>query len=321
MITILKLARDGDLQISQSLDRRLLSFADEDAIWVDLENPTEEEASVLKDPFKFHPLAIEDCLGEVEYPKLDAYDGYIFIVLHGINWQAGAGRFTTAQVDIFLGRNFLVTHHRHTMRSVRQAIDRCKGDPKIMANGLDLLLHLILDRMVDHYFPELEKLEDRIEGLEEEIFVGSREAVLDKIFEIKREVMHLKRIVFPQREVFNRLSRDDSPFVKPATRLYFRDIYDNLSRMTDAADTYREMLGGALDAYLFTVSNTINHAMKTLTIIATLFVPVLVGSSLYGMNFHHLPGSHSPYGFYAAIGIMLGLSAILLLYIKKKGWF
>jgi magnesium transporter len=321
MITVHKLTRSGELCFTDQPDLTALSAATEEMLWIDLENPTQEEAAILSDVFHFHPLAIEDCLGEVQYPKLDIYENCIFLVLHGINWQTKTEQFATAQVGIFLGRNFLVTHHQHKMRSVLMAMDRCKSDKHPFVSGMDFLLYLILDRMVDHYFPELEELEDKLESLENEVLANPDEKTLQKIFQIKRETLHLKRIVFPQREVFNRLSRDEIAYIKPATRLYFRDIYDNLFRMADIADSYRDLISSTLEAYLSSVSNRLNQIMKVLTVFSVVALPLAIGTGIFGMSFEHLPGRTYPHAFAVSMVCMVLVSLVMLLYFRIKKWF
>lgn len=320
MITILKHNPTRGLERSDHPDPALLSLAPNEHLWVDLEEPTPEEEKVLNTAFRFHPLSVEDALTEIEYPKLDVYDEYAFLVLHGIDYLIKSEKFSTAEVNIFLGKNFVVTFHRHRMRSVHYAQDRILNDPTTLTRGVDMLLHLILDRMVDNYFPDIEKLEDRIQALEEEVFTAPGKEALAKILKLKRDVLHFKRIVYPQREVFNRLSRDELAVVQPATRMYFRDIYDNLFRMTDVADSYRDLLSGILEAYLSSVSNRLNEVMKALTIVLAIFTPLTVISGIYGMNFAHLPLAGSPYGFYVSVVAMVLISLGMLAFFKHKNW-
>ncbi len=320
MIHIIKYDSGKKLIYRDRLAPELMTLGPGDLLWLDLEDPTPEEAEVLKTHFKFHPLTIEDTLIDVQYPKLDFYPDYVFIVLHGINYLASTREFTTAEIDVFLSAQFLVTHHDHRMRSVRSVRERILQDPQTMDQGLDFVLHSLLDRMVDNYFPELEKMEDRIEELEGEIFgTPGRESLL-RIFDLKREILHLKRIVYPQREVFHRLSRDEIVFIRPSTRLYFRDIYDSLFRMTDTADSYRDLLSGLLDAYLSSVSNSLNEVMKVLTMISTIFIPLSFVAGVYGMNFNNMPELEWKYGYYLVIGIMSAVAFIMIWFFRRKQW-
>ncbi len=320
MIYILKYNPATGLEKADHIVPELLKIGPEDLLWVDLEEPTSEEAEVLKTYFEFHPLSIEDTLVEIQYPKLDLYPNYVFLVLHGINYQTTTKEFTTAEIDVFLGPRYLVTHHSHHMRSVEEMRDRILRDGRVMQMGLDLVAQGILDKVVDHYFPELEKLEDRIQEVEEEIFVEPRRETLNRIIRLKREVMHLKRIVFPQREVFNRLSRDEISYIRPSTRLYFRDTYDSLFRMTDVADNYRDILTGLLDAYISSVSNSVNEVMKVLTIISTVCIPMTVVAGIFGMNFHYMPQLGWRWGYYGSLITMGVIGSAMFLYFRKKKW-
>jgi magnesium transporter len=321
MIYILKYSADEGLLHDDRLAPELMEIGPSDLLWVDLENPTPEEAEVLKKYFTLHPLAVEDTLIDIQYPKMDVYPDYIFLVLHGINYMKDTEEFTTAEIDIFLGKQFLITHHDHRMRSVRDMRQRILQDPQLMALGLDTTIQSILDKVVDHYFPELEKLEDRIQEVEEEIFSPDmgRES-LNKILGLKRDLMHLKRIVFPQREVFNRLSRDELAVIKPSTRLYFRDTYDSLFRMADIADSYRDLLTGFLDIYMSSISNRLNETMKVLTVISTICIPMTVVAGIYGMNFRAMPEIDWRYGYFFALGLMLAIGLAMFLFFKRKNW-
>ncbi len=321
MIYILKYSPAAGLSHDDRIVPELLTLGPGDVLWVDLEDPTPEEADVLKTNFQFHPLSVEDTLVEILYPKLDIYPEYIFLVLHGINYMKDTKEFTTAEIDVFLGKNFLITHHDHRMRSVRDMRQRILADPQLMNLGLDVVLQAVLDKVVDHYFPELEKLEDRIEEVEADLFEPTpNRDVLNKILHLKRDLMHLKRIVFPQREVFNRLSRDEIALIRPSTRLYFRDTYDGLFRMTDIADNYRDLLTGFLDIYMSSVSNSVNETMKVLTVISTICIPMTVVAGIYGMNFRSIPELDWKYGYFFAIGLILAIGVSMFLYFKRKKW-
>ncbi|HEY2934490.1 MAG TPA: magnesium/cobalt transporter CorA [Acidobacteriota bacterium] len=320
MIRILRRGPDGSLDRDDRPDSKALEFAADDRIWVDMLRPNEAEQQVLTRVFHFHPLAVEDALVDTHHPKIDEYPDYLYIVIHSVNYLESDECFVTAEVDVFLGKNFLVTIHDEHKRSIDYAYQRICEEPRLM-DCPDRLLHAILDRMVDNFFPELEKLDDRIDRLETATIQRPDRQLLNDIFQIKRDVSHLKRIVAPQREVFNRLSRDETQFIAPATRLYFRDIYDNLFRMTDIADSYRDLLTGMLDAYLSSVSNNLNEVMKVLTILTTVFIPFTAVSGIFGMNFPYIPGAASKWGFYGAIVFMVVLSSAMLYWFRKRRWF
>ena len=289
--------------------------------WIDLEQPTPEEAAILKDVFHFHPLAIEDCLEDVHHPKLDEYDGYIFAIVHGIRFDAPTEEFITRELDIFLSDNYLVTHHKGPMRSISAARDLCgKGLQPSLPRGTGFLLHAILDQMFEHYFPSLDAIEDQIQLLQVECFEKPTTVTLEKVFALRRDVMMLRRICLPQREIVHRLSRGDYPGINDKAAIYFRDIYDNLYRIVDAAMQYQDLVQGTMDAYLSSVNNRLNETMKRLTVISALLMPLTVITGIYGMNFDFMPELRWRYGYLAVLAVMASMCAVLIYWFKKKQW-
>jgi len=289
--------------------------------WIDLTAPTEEEAAILTDPFHFHPLAIEDCLQDVHHPKADDYETYLFAIVHGIHFDAPTEDFITRELDFFLGPNYLITHRKGPMRSVDWVRDQClKGVQSSMPRGADFLLHAILDQMFENYFPSLDEIEDKIQVLQVECFENPTTRTLEHIFALKRDVMQLRRICLPQREIVHRLARGDFPGISDKAAVYFRDIYDNLYRIVDAAMQYQDMVQGTMDAYLSSVNNRLNETMKRLTVIGALLMPLTLITGLYGMNFEHMPELHWRYGYYYVLGLMGCLSVALVYWFKKKKW-
>jgi magnesium transporter len=289
--------------------------------WIDLEDPTVKEAQILEDPFHFHPLAIEDCLSEVHHPKVDDYDEYVFIIVHGIRFDAPTDQFITRELDIFLGKQFLITHHRGAMRSITSAREQCgKNLQAAMPKGVEFLLHQILDQMFEHYFPNLDAIEDKIQLVQVEVFEKPTRETLDRIFVLKRDAMHLRRICAPQREIIHRLSRGEFRVISPKAAIYFRDIYDNLYRIVDASYAYQDMIQGTLDAYLTAFSNRLNETMKRLTVVGAIFAALTVLTGIYGMNFEHMPELRWRYG-YLMVWVLMGLiTGFLLWWFKKKEW-
>jgi magnesium transporter len=289
--------------------------------WIDLEDPTVQETTILEDPFHFHPLAIEDCLSEVHHPKVDDYEAYIFGIVHGIRFDAPTDQFITRELDIFLGPNYLVTHHNGPMRSITAIREQCsKNLQAAMPRGTDFLLHQILDQLFDHYFPCLDAIEDKIQLIQVEVFESPSPETLDRIFALKRDVMHLRRICMPQREMVHRLSRGDFRVIGQKAGLYFRDIYDNLYRIVDASYQYNDMVQSTLDAYLSSVNNRLNETMKRLTVVGALLAPLTVITGLYGMNFDNMPELHWKFGYAWAIALMLAVSSGLIYWFKKRKW-
>jgi magnesium transporter len=289
--------------------------------WIDLEDPSVQEATVLETPFHFHPLAIEDCLSDVHHPKVDDYESYIFVIVHGIRYDAPSDQFITRELDIFLGPNYLVTHHRGPMRSITFAREQCgKNLMAAMPRGADFLLHQILDQLFEHYFPNLDAIEDKIQLIQVEVFENATPETLDRIFTLKRDVAQLRRMSTPQREIVHRLSRGEFGTISSKAAVYFRDIYDNLYRIVDASYSYQDMMQGTLDAYLSAVNNRLNETMKRLTVIGAMLAPMTVITGIYGMNFDHFPELHMRYGYFAVLALMAAVSGGLLYWFKKKRW-
>jgi magnesium transporter len=271
--------------------------------------------------FHFHPLAIEDTLKDVNHPKVDDYDDYIFMTVHGIRFDAPTDQFFTRELDIFLGPNYLVTHHEGPMRSISAARDLCaKNLQKSMPRGADFLLHQILDQLFDHYFPNLDLIEDKIQHIQVEVFENPTATTLDQIFVLRRDIMQMRRLCMPQRELVNRISRSEFKVVSDRAAVYFRDIYDNLYRLVDASFSYQDTIQGTLDAYLSSVSNRLNETMKRLTVITATLASLTVISGIYGMNFEHMPELKWRFGYLWALGLMLAVPTSLVLWFKRKGW-
>jgi magnesium transporter len=301
----------------EALDRRPAAIH-----WIDLEDPTVKEATILEDPFHFHPLAIEDCLSEVHHPKVDDYDKYIFVIVHGIRFDAPTDQFITRELDIFLGPNYLVTHHNGPMRSITAMREQCSKDLQAaMPKGPDFLLHQILDVMFDHYFPSLDAIEDKIQLVQVEVFENPSAGTLDRIFALKKDIMQLRRLCQPQREIVNRLARGEFKVINARAAVYFRDIYDNLYRIVEGAASYGDMVQSTMDAYLSSVSNRLNETMKRLTVISALLMPLTVITGIYGMNFDYMPELRWRYGYFLTLALMAAVSGGLVWFFKKKGWF
>jgi magnesium transporter len=289
--------------------------------WVDLEDPAAGETALLEDPFHFHPLAIEDCLAEVHHPKVDDYGDYLFIIVHGIRFDAPTDQFITRELDVFLGRNYLITHHRGPMRSITSAREQCARDlHAAMPRGVAFLLHQILDQMFEHYFPSLDAIEDKIQLVQVEVFENPTRETLDRIFVLKRDVAQLRRICTPQREIIHRLARGEFPVVGPKAGIYFRDIYDNLYRIVDASYAYQDMMQGTLDAYLNAINNRLNETMKRMTVVTAVLACLTVITGVYGMNFEHMPELKWRFGYYWALCLMLAVPGSLIYWFRRKGW-
>jgi len=312
---------DGHIEQPPEFNAERLNEHPEAFHWIDLEDPNVKEATILEDPFHFHPLAIEDCLEDLNYPKVDDYDTYILIVVHAVEFDEKSGEFMTRELDMFVGPNYLVTHHEGPLKPITTAQELCvRGYNLALPRGVDFLTHQILDQLFENYVPNLNLLEERIETIQSDVFEAIPTDILEEIFDLKRDVNQLRRICAPERELVHRLSRGEFTVIGPKASVYFRDIYDNLYRVVDATYQYHDMIQGLLDAHLSVVSNRLNETMKRLAAMGAVFAAVTVIAGIYGMNFEHMPELKWRYGYPLALGLMVLASGALLYYFRRKEW-
>ncbi len=330
MLSVFILHPDG--RVIVDTDRKTIAAALKDTnctFWVDMDQPTEDDYCILDDVFGFHPLAIEDTIGYQQRPKIESYNhagdahnaGYFYIVIHGPDLRQFKENVRTKELDIFLSQRYLVTIHEEGMSSIDYVMKRCKGDAKrVLEQGIDMLLHSILDQLVDHYVPILDHLQQSLEELEDEALTNPRPALLTKISREKRDLLNLRRIIWPQREVLAQLSRGDVPFIRESTRVYFRDVQDHLNRAVEMLELYRELVASARDLYLSAINNNLNQIMKTLTIVTVVVSVLNVYTGFFGMNFDHLPGIHSWGMFYTTVAAMLLTAGFCVVLFWRKKW-
>jgi len=275
----------------------------------------------LGERFALHPLVLEDIVNTVQRPKIEDYDDYLFIVLRMLR-PTGGGEFTSEQLSLVLGANLVFTFQEGIQGDVfdtlRERIRNGKG--KIRGMGADYLAYALIDAIVDSYFSVLEELGERIVNLEGDLALSPDKTTLIEINEIKKEIIFLRKAVWPLREAISFLERGDNHLLTPATRLYFRDVYDHTVQVIDTVETYRDLLSGMLDLYLSSISNRINEIMKFLTVIGTIFMPLTFLVGVYGMNFKHMPELEWHNGYFLLWGIMILLSLAMLIYFRRKRW-
>lgn len=320
MITVY-VHRGGSTTCVETLDPSWLQAESDARVWVDLNDPTPDEGRVLIDVFRFHELAVEDAVMEIHHPKVESYGEYLYIILHGIDFHAREHRFRTQDVDFFLGPRFLVTVRKKESRSVGKVQAVCSRDGRLLGEGPAALMHRIIDTMVDHYRPEVEKLQDRLDDLEKDVFARPNPELVRRILDFKRDIASLRRVVLPQRDVVGRLARREFPQISEQLSYRFRDVHDHLVRLSDEAMYFQDRVTSLLEAHLSTVSNQLNGVMKVLTVIATIFMPLTVLTGMYGMNVRlpHLPGGDS-LQFWWILVLMLGVSAAMLLFFRRRRW-
>lgn len=290
-------------------------------LWVDMSSPTPEDARILSEVFKFHDLAIEDAMAEIHHPKVEAYGSYLYMILHGIDFREAEHCFKTQDVDFFLGEQFLVTIHPGHSRTLGEMRDVCARNNRALGEGPVALLHRIVDAMVDHYRPEIDKLSDRLDNLEDEVFQNTNPEFAKQILDFKADVSSLRRVVLPQRDVMSRLARREFPIISEPLAYRFRDVQDHLVRLVDEAVFFQDRITGLFDAHLSLVSNRMNAVMKVLTIIATIFMPLTVLTGMWGMNvtLPHFPGGEEVQ-FWWVLGLIVLLGVVMLWYFRKQRW-
>ena len=272
--------------------------------------------------FGLHSLVLEDILNTEQSPKVEDFDDHIFVVLKMLYYDETDGEIRAEQISIILGSNFVLSFQERVgdiFNPLRERIRSAKG--RVRKMGPDYLAYNLLDAVVDNYFTVLEKLGEQIEGMEEELVTNPTPETLQKIHNLKREMIFLRKSVWPLREVVSRLERGESKLIHESTGIYLRDVYDHTIQVIDTIETYRDMLSGMLDIYLSSISNRMNQVMKVLTIIATIFIPLTFVAGIYGMNFEYMPELKWHWFYPKAFWlVMLGVAAVMLVYFRRKRW-
>ena len=289
-------------------------------LWVDLADPTPEETkSILEGVFQFHPLAIEDCTTPNSLPKVEDYEDYLFLVIHGVDYTR-TDKFSTTELDIFLGRDFVVTVHRRPMRSVQGTMDRCSKGAAAFTRSADRLAHQVLDLLTDNYKPVVDELRGEIEDLEETVLARSSENLIPDLLALKSDLSHLRQTVRPQRDVINRLAHGESKTIRATSLPYFRDLRDDLIRIDETAAGYADQLLISFDLYLNKSSFQANEGIKVLTALTAIALPATIIGTWYGMNFKHMPELQSAYGYPVCVGVTLVLTALMWVWCKRRKW-
>ncbi len=306
------------------------------AVWLDLEAPDADEAALLSEEFGFHELAIEDAVRDHERPKIDAYPSYYLLIFYSAGYTVGDGTFLDGpraagdapepqidlrQLSIFVGRNFIVTIHHRPIAQVAATMARWHAPDSPIGPSVDGVLHSLLDAIVDDYFTLMDRIVDWVEDLEDLIFSRFREGAIEEIFALKKDLLMLRRVVAPERDVVNVLLRQETRIFQREATLYMQDVYDHLVRVIDSIDTYRELLSSALDSYLSLQSNQLNQLVKLLTLSSIILMACSLIAGIYGMNFRYMPELAWPWGYPFALGLMLAVAAGLALFFHSRKWW
>lgn len=313
-----------DKQLQHDLSEEQIKAACESGdglLWVDISETKVDDGLFLERVFKFHQLAIEDCVSPLIHPpKIDDFDDYLFIVVHGINHVVESDIVETAELELFLGHNFVVTNHSTILYSTEAVRQQLENDARPMRYGADFLAHSLVDTLIDNVLPTIDKMSDVAQDIEEETIRNPQPPTLEAILKLKRSTLRVHRVMTPQREIMNRLSRGESPIIRTEAQIYYRDIYDHLVRIEDLNQTIRDRADNALATYLSAVANRQNETMRVLSIVAAIFLPLTLVAGIYGMNFEHMPELGWKWSYFAVLGFMGIVIISVIWWFWLKNW-
>jgi len=297
-----------------------LRLEERNVVWADVSDPTSKDFEELAEEFGFHHLSIDDCRNEHQRPKVEEYPGYYFIVLYETELAGPEDRLELRELNIFLGKNYLVTVHSRPIRAIETTRRLWHEWMDRSEQGSGLLAYLLIDAIVDDYLPLLDVMSDRMDDLEDSIFGQFKSEAIEEIFGIKKKLLYLRRAIAPLRDVFNTLLRREQPIFPREIHIYFQDVFDHLIRVADTIDTLRDMLSSTMEAYLSVAGNRMNQIMKRLTSISTILMSVTLIAGIYGMNFVLMPELRWRYGYVFALLSMIVVGLALYMYLKKVKW-
>lgn len=308
-------ARQGDAAAA-----RTAIAGGSETVWIDIQDADEPTVRDLLAPFGIHPLVFEDMVAQINRPKVDDYQDYLYLVVHSARWDLDTTRPTLREIDVVVGTRLLVTYHEGPTRSCAAAHELLSRRPELLARGPAYLLHYMLDVLVDHYQPIVERVAEEVDGLEEVAFTDERSELHQRILRLKRGIAALRRIVGPQRDTLLALTRDEFRAIPGEIRPYLRDVYDRLARVTDLLDSFRDEIASLLELHVSLASNRLNEVVKRLTVIGTIGLPLTVVTSYYGMNFT-LPEFGWKFGEWYVLGLMALTALGTWGYLKFRRWW
>ncbi|KIV59295.1 metal transporter [Aneurinibacillus migulanus] len=306
-----------ELELIENIPVTQLSAVNPLWYWVDFQAPTEEEGRLLDTYFHFHPLAIEDCFHFLQRPKLDYYDTYNFFVLHALNLDT----LDAEEVDMFIGDNFIVSFHLTPLREIREVWEKIRENQDMWTEGPTYIGYLIIDKLVDYYFPAVYEIEDNLNELDSTMKESFSRRLMDEVFDIRGDLIKLRRIVTSMRDLLYRILNSERLRQFKESRVYFTDVHDHLLRLSEIVDASRDITADMRDSYISMTSHRMNNIMMTLTIISSVFIPLTFIAGVYGMNFDYMPELKWKYGYFIIWGVMLGVAGSLFWWFRRKGWF
>jgi magnesium transporter len=318
MLTIRRAAPKGIEEVDREAVPETLARGDT-TLWFHLDRPKDDELKFLETHLKIHPLTLEDIVKQNQRPKIESFEDYVYIAIHPL-LRKDKTHIEPTELDLVLGKNWLVSAHQGALPGVIENGHLNDRIVNALGAGADFLLYTIVDLVVDSYFPILDEIDDEIDALEDRLLKSSRAQDMTRLLRLKRSLVHIRRAVSPQREVFNQLTRRDFPFIRPEHNVYFRDVYDHLIRITEELDSLRDLLSGALEIHLAATSNQLNVTMKRLTAWGTIFVVITAITGIYGMNFKYMPELEWRHGYFAVTGLIVLISVGLYFYFKRKDY-
>ncbi|MFL5554682.1 MAG: magnesium/cobalt transporter CorA [Gemmatimonadaceae bacterium] len=315
---------DPNGQMRQDLSREEIERAlgrEDGTLWVDIDTRASDKVAMLKEVFHFHPLAVEEAVNPQSRVKLEEFDRYVLLIVRTVAFREATDDpydLDTVNLSCFLGKNYLVTVHGPDTNPVDSTRELLQRKPELATHGPAKLMHAIVDQAVDAYFPIIDKLDEFMDSLEERIYGAFDQDALREVFAVKRLVLTLRRHLAPERDALSVLTNRPSTLLSAETQIYFRDIYDHVLRIYESLETYRELLGSTMDSYLTQVSNRLGMATKTLGVVATVTLPFVVVSGMWGMNFEHIPLHSHPHGFMILVLAQLALGLTILAGLKWR---
>jgi magnesium transporter len=320
--SVLYLAPDGKSRPVGTNEIAGLLESGRGVVWLDTEDTSDADARLLTDVFHFHPLAVADCLSnDIHPPKIDNFEDYLFIIIHGINFHVESDIVETTELCLFLGKNYVVTSHDVPLGAITAVSGRVLQNSPYAHRGADMLAHDIMDGLVEDILPVVNDLDEKCSVLEAEVLENPKQETIAAIMQLKRSILSLNRVMTTQRDVINSIARGDyASLVGRKSQIYYRNIYDHMVRIEMLAQGLRDLADGVLSTYLSSVSNRMNQVMKVLSVVATIFLPLVLVAGIWGMNFNNMPELEWRYGYFAALGAMAAIGLSLAIFFKRKKW-
>ena len=313
MLRTIALNQDNQLLLNPPLQ----SLKDMKWYWCDFNSPTDDEANLLLTHFHFHPLAVEDCIIELQRPKLDYYENLHFLVIHAINEQ-----LETHEVDLFIAENFIVTFHFQQQKEIDGIWEAIQSSGNLTDVSPLEIGYKVIDKIVDSFFPIVERVEDRLLAIENsDDAQKGKDTLITQTYKVRKDLLKLRQTIIPMRDLIYRIVESKRFFSQEQKRVYFHDIYDHLLKLSEMIESNRQLTADIRDNYISLNSYRMNNIMKTLTVITTIFMPLTFLAGIYGMNFVYMPELNSHYGYFIILGVMLVIGLIMFFWFKRKGWF